>query len=616
MVTLESGRSRKMQVKDLPTSGEQVSPIVNQLAVTAGAASAWSVYNLTTDDVYTVKVSRDEGGAHSDEKKFKGSEWGSAEFWNWAGNHVVCIINFYDQTGKGKHLTQSIPERRWKVAENGRFIEWAHFDAVTKGYYVVPDCGFAKFDALSVFSKYKTTVAAAVDTNTVCLWCLGNIGSVTGTGSLLHYSSSGYLTDETVTFDVRLSKAGSQRVGSSVYKRPANVWSQEATFMTEKGMKFAVNGVCIDLDTNNISNPDTDNFAPSGRPDIFDSFYVGAARSEGTIALHTPLEFEYMVVFSADKSTDRAQIEAELGKSKVNNFRAMSFNIFNFEATTKNAHYLAVDAGVKRYRPDVLCLTEIRSQARDILTDTFVAENGYVDHYLSDHSALDIGMFSKYPIIFRDVVESPYGSNELKRPAVYIEVMIDGKRVGFLGLHKWTYCLTPPCSVTNPTQGYERAVETERYFKYIEDRKSIYPELEIVVMGDHNEGGGITHATSYSTPANINSLPVGEDIAHPIDVGTPPYTQYEAHGFSVLTPTNLAGSAVTMWENTPNSAIVAPVTVDHIAHSAGITAIASEIADSEVAQTGGITKYGADLMFTDSRGASDHKAVVGDFQVT
>lgn len=296
--------------------------------------------------------------------------------------------------------------------------------------------------------------------------------------------------------------------------------------------------------------------------------------------------------------------------------RIATFNVRDFSAMTEQAvQYQAMSRHVSRFRPDILALQEISARSIELITSTFAQAQGYRDSYFGKKEDRGIVILSKYPILFSEMVESPVGSHEFARNPRYVELDVFGRRIGVYGIHKATWAQNY-VDTAKPQFGYNRAVETERIRLHMAERRTLHLQVEFVIMGDHNEGPGITHPSKFEERLTINNLPVGRDIRHPILVGNPPFDQLAAAGIRYLRPADGSGKTFTLLGGgDPNPQLLDKhrCQIDFIGHSRGLRTIGSELVNSEAPVRGGLEKYGNQLSYEDSRLASDHLMVVADF---
>lgn len=591
---------------DWRTLSSWTSPSFLQTDVGKNAKLAFSVYELgeygSDKPIFRVRRSSDDK-----EADFYGSEYGSVRFFNWAGTDAVFLTKLYDQKGSTVELIQPTHNRQTMIANNGAVIDWIANPSGSGDDMVASNTGLTTADNLSVFVSYSSRIAAAPDTTSASVWALGdgNNSSV-----LAQFSSSGYTSGETVSFDTRESNFGTERVGSNSYIRSADTTVIEATFMTQTGMSFYQDDVAVDLNTNNNTNPASDDYSPSSRT-ITDILTIGAARVSSNPLIQTELTVNAIVFYDTDQSSNRTEIYNELKKTLSNNFRVMSFNVWDFDGTNgSDPQYVAMEKFVERYQPDVLILQEIDAGSVAFLTSTFADNNGYTSTYFGQTEVRGIVIFSKYPIVFNEIVDSPDGT-PFDRPARYVEIDYRGNKVGVYGIHSATFCLTPPCSNANPVQEQKRATELEIIGLHKTARLSNNSNLRFIIAGDFNgDSDYINHADTIEEYVGAPST-----VTFPITVSPYPQTQLSAYGFDLVDMTNLIGDSTTVWVGTPNTAITENSGIDNIAFSSGITLLGSEIGDSEVTQDGGIVKYGSTLLSGDSRIASDHKPIIVDFKL-
>ena len=171
--------------------------------------------------------------------------------------------------------------------------------------------GIGSFNALDVYMVTQTTAAAAADTNTAFFWGYGNISTADGIypanrGSALSSLTSAF-SGELITclFDSASSNAG--RLGSSTYTRAANTAQILNSKNSTSGTLLFSDGDAVTLGLTNQITTST-NTAPSSIGYIVDSnFYIGAARTDGTLAYSPAIKFAEVIVSSTLLSTNNRQ---------------------------------------------------------------------------------------------------------------------------------------------------------------------------------------------------------------------------------------------------------------------------------------------------------------------
>lgn len=582
-----------------------------QTTVGAGAYLAFSIHELGQygSGQKTFRARRDND---DDEEDFYGGEYGSTRFFDWAGSNAVYLTRLYDQVAGVKFLTQPNETRQYKIADSGAIIDWVAHSGGSGADVYLNNSGLADADNLSAFYSYSSRTAAAIDTQSANVWTLGDANNSEVIG---HHSTSGYLTNETIAFDVRQSDTGTERVGATGYARAADTTVLEAAIFTGTGMTFYQDDSAVTLDENNNSIPASEDYAPSSYT-IEDQLTIGAQRIGGSPQNGEDITLDAIVFYKTDEDANQTAIHDALSSALTNQFRVMTFNVRDFNGTTTaDAQYVAMENFVERYQPDVLSLQEIHTDSVDLIVGDFATDNGYDYYYYGQKETYGIVMLSKFPITYSELVDSPDGT-AFDRPARYIEFDFHGRPFGVYGIHSSTWCVSDPCLAASPSNETKRVTELEIIGLHKTDRLAANSRLEFMIMGDHNgDSAVLTHAASQASYGGAPST-----ITFPITVETGsgategyPETQLAAYGMTAINSQNIDSNDSTMWVTTPNSLITFEVHLDEISHSSGLTLVGHEIGDSEATQTGGITKYGSALTSTDGRDASDHKPVIADF---
>lgn len=301
-------------------------------------------------------------------------------------------------------------------------------------------------------------------------------------------------------------------------------------------------------------------------------------------------------------------------KSVVASFRTFSFNIWlNFSSTAQKN---AIEKHVLRADADLVTFTETNDTDYAYVQSQY-AQYGY--NYFakgSSRTSLDVMFMSKYPIL--NYEEIPMSG----RYPLYCEVDINGYIIGVVSHHNASWCSSAPCN-TSASQmpaepmAHDRMVQLYQTLDFLNGKKANNPSLKgFIIQGDWNDDILNTQVGVYtSAPSGGTSLPAY--LSYPLNNSQFPLKPLEYYNgnMNLDLSTDLNGSTHTIWENTPNAAFTFPLRMDYIAFSDDIQLVGGEILNSEVDANTGLTKYGAVLTSTDSRTASDHKAVFADLEI-
>jgi hypothetical protein len=161
--------------------------------------------------------------------------------------------------------------------------------------------GLQSLSAVTVVQIFKTSAAAAANTNAGIFWGFGNVGAASGSfpsaRALALGSSSADISNETVTALVDISGT-SGRLGSSTYARAANAAQMLATTMSSSGTSVLSNNLSVTL---NLSNNVTTTTAagPSNTGYTVDNdFHIGALRVGGSIVVGPSWTLHQHVIYN------------------------------------------------------------------------------------------------------------------------------------------------------------------------------------------------------------------------------------------------------------------------------------------------------------------------------
>lgn len=326
--------------------------------------------------------------------------------------------------------------------------------------------------------------------------------------------------------------------------------------------------------------------------------------------------------------TDGTLANAQIYASTVWDVRLAAFNIYAQGITAgSGTAYNAQLGTVNRYRPDVLGLAEVNNNG---YLDQFGYEIGLPDH--DENTSPPSGgslyqvLYSRFTVVSSESVPSGSGGDEFARPPIYQEIDFGHPTVtlGVYMVHFETSGI-PGVTAGDPVAREQnedrRAVNWYRVHQHMIAKRTANANLVLAVMGDWNDDPDETQfATVTSSASDGSNLYGGFSRA----ASTPtsfsyalfPIRQATEGGLTIPNALNLAGNNHTLFHADPNAGVLKEVRIDYIAIDDEITIVGSELADSEVTQTGGIDKYGATLDSAVSRDASDHKMVVADIRVS
>jgi hypothetical protein len=229
-----------------------------------------------------------------------------------AGNGFVSV--WYDQSGNSHDIVSSDTTREAAIISNGTLIVGdtgkpvLSTDGVNDFFYAdIPELSTAP--ALSFFITFSTSLAAGANTSTSYAWGMGN--TQVEDRALIKASSTGALSGEFVSFDVRRTRIGLERLGSSSYRRDANTSVIESDFVLNTGLRMFQNGSEIDLDlTSSGASPDADYTPESGN--LPQRIYFSCAYDVNVYKNFRAQKYSEIILFATDKSEHRQLLENDI----------------------------------------------------------------------------------------------------------------------------------------------------------------------------------------------------------------------------------------------------------------------------------------------------------------
>jgi hypothetical protein len=135
------------------------------------------------------------------------------------------------------------------------------------------------------------------------LWVNGDFAT---TRLRVHFSSTGIIENEYMCFDVRKTVGGSERIGSSTYRRSANTLVVENTFFLTNGTSFQQNNNNISL--NILSGASTsENLTPSAY-NTSTKLNIGY----GEFGVFANQKISEFIVYLSNQTTNRSNINANI----------------------------------------------------------------------------------------------------------------------------------------------------------------------------------------------------------------------------------------------------------------------------------------------------------------
>jgi len=213
------------------------------------AAVAYSLRKLR--NAYTGSAIRVRRSSDNTEQNigFIGNDLDTTALLAFCGAGNGFVTTWYDQSGSAQNATMSTQANQPQIVSSGVVVTQngkptLQYDGTNDGLNATVT-GINNTTALCLFYAYSSNLAAAANTNTAILWYNGdaNITNLRG-----HFSSTGLITNEYVALDTRKTASGSSRIGSSSYRRNANLLVIENTFHLTTGTSFQQNNNNINFD--------------------------------------------------------------------------------------------------------------------------------------------------------------------------------------------------------------------------------------------------------------------------------------------------------------------------------------------------------------------------------
>jgi hypothetical protein len=229
-------------------------------------------------------------------------------FWN-AGesNQNVFVTTWYDQSGNAQNATMSTQANQPQIVSSGVIVTQngkpaLQYDGINDGLNATVT-GINNTTALCVFYAYSTNLAAAANTNTATLWLNGDFNTTNLRG---HFSSTGILNNEYVTLDTRKTAGGGGRIGSTSYRRNANLLVIENTFYLTTGTSFQQNNNNINIDVLSETTL-SENLTPNAF-NTSTNLYIGYL----TFNVFANQKIPEFIVYLSNQTTNRTNINTNI----------------------------------------------------------------------------------------------------------------------------------------------------------------------------------------------------------------------------------------------------------------------------------------------------------------
>ncbi len=263
---------------------------------------------------------------------------------------------------------------------------------------------------------------------------------------------------------------------------------------------------------------------------------------------------------------------------------------------------------LRRLDADVVALEEIHSSdisAGDVAT--LAGSLGYPYVFAAPatgaiDSTLHVAFLSRFPFITQTLISPLVGAKDMTRLMPAVKVDVPGT------LHDPVLIAAHLKSGSDASDAFQRTVEMRRLTRYL-TAQGLTAADPFLIMGDFNLSNNNRVFTTLPTSGLPGSFSLGADIVLPISYFTNPLDYFITPTVSRIIPRQLDGSTVTfpLSSSTIDLFLVSPIIGSRPRHT--------EIYNSVLDSAAGIRKFGAPLAVGVSVAASDHFALVGDFEL-
>ncbi len=216
---------------------------------------------------------------------------------------------------------------------------------------------------------------------------------------------------------------------------------------------------------------------------------------------------------------------------------------------------------------------------------------------------LRVCFLSRYPFAATGFITSPSGAREMTRFLPWVKVDVPGT------LNDPTLIAAHLKSSDATEDRFRRAIELKRMGNFLSS-STLTQDDNYIIMGDFNMvGANRTFTTLPTTLPSTYSL--GSDVSFPVTYTGNPVVYLTAPGVTRLDPRQLSGSAVTY----PSSGNVLDLMM--VSPALAGRNHATEVYNSalDTSNSSGLVKAGNPLPASTSTDASDHFALIGDFEL-
>jgi hypothetical protein len=280
----------------------------------SGAAAAYSLRKLR--EIYfgaAIRVRRSSDNAEADIGFNVNDELDTIALLAFCGAGDGFVKTWYDQSGNGYDATQTTAANQPQIVNGGSVITDNGKPCIS---YYNTDCRLQATatelltsSALCTFEVFSSNAAAAADTNTVVNWSLGDI--FVSANILQRSSSSGAFLGEYMLYDVRRIVTGLQRLGSTTYRRDANLQVLENSFFLSTGTSFYKNSSIQSLDLTSGSASTTANYTPANG-NITGSLWLGALFVSPSTYISAIAKFSEMIFYPNNQSSNLSGINTNI----------------------------------------------------------------------------------------------------------------------------------------------------------------------------------------------------------------------------------------------------------------------------------------------------------------
>ena len=245
---------------------------------------------------------------------FIGNELDTAAINTHCAGTTCTVRRWWDQSGNNNNAVQTDTAKQPIIYEAGAIVRLGgtgnkpaiRWDGVNDEINSTVTA-LSTASAICAFYVFSSNAAAAPNTNTAPIWTLGTPNVNISRGQA---SSTGLLTDEYMFADSSKTATGSERLGSSTYRRSANTAVIESLFFLSTGTTHNQNNTSTSLNLTSFATTNED-LTPATY-NTGTTMYLG---SIATISVFANQKISEIFFFSTNKTDDRNNI-----RNNMNNF--------------------------------------------------------------------------------------------------------------------------------------------------------------------------------------------------------------------------------------------------------------------------------------------------------